>query len=98
VERSNGKIGRLPDKVFADLLLRYRDEVSVGKDGSRWELLRIAVQVGTLLASGVNHDPDPLAKVRLSDLGPEHFAQWRDRRLLDVSPATVLRVSEVCFQ
>jgi len=36
----------------------------------------------------------------LSDLGPEHFADWRDRRLSEVSPATVLRewnlLSAIC--
>jgi len=91
VERSNTKLGRIPDKLFADLLIRYRDEVSVTKDGSRWERLRIAVLLGEPLASGLVRDPDPLAKVRLPDLGPEHFADWRDRRLLNVSSATVLR-------
>lgn len=91
VERSNNKLGRIPDKLFADLLIRYRDEVSVAKDGSRWEILRIAVLLGEPLASGLVRDPDPLAKVRLPDLGPEHFANWRDQRLLKVSTATVLR-------
>lgn len=90
-ERSNTKLGRIPDKLFADLLVRYRDEVSVAKDGSRWEKLRIAVLLGEPLASGLDRNADPLAKVRLPDLGPEHFADWRDRRLLNVSPATVLR-------
>lgn len=87
VERSNNKLGRIPDKLFADLLIRYRDEVSVAKDGSRWEILRIAVLLGEPLASGLVRDSDPLAKVHLSDLGPEHFANWRDRRLLKVSNA-----------
>nr|SPS04983.1 putative integrase/recombinase HI_1572 [Candidatus Nitrotoga fabula] len=91
VERSNTKLGRIPDKLFSDLLIRYRDEVSVTKDGNRWERLRIAVLLGESLASGLIRTPDPLAKVRLPDLGPEHFADWRDRRLLNVSPSTVLR-------
>lgn len=34
---------------------------------------------------------DPLADVMLADIGPEHFGAYRDRRLLKVSPATVIR-------
>lgn len=34
---------------------------------------------------------DDLAQVRLPDIGPEHIAAWRDRRLAKVSPATVRR-------
>jgi integrase len=34
---------------------------------------------------------DPLADVMLADIGPEHFGAYRDRRLVKVSPATVIR-------
>ncbi len=47
--------------------------------------------LGEPLACGVKRDPDPLVQVRILDLGSEHFAAWRDRRLLKVSAATVLR-------
>lgn len=68
------------DKPFSALLERYRDEVSVTKRGARWETLRI----GLLLR-------DEIAKVRLPVLSSIHFADWRDRRLKQVSPASVLR-------
>jgi len=34
---------------------------------------------------------DPIADVMLADIGPEHFGAYRDRRLLKVAPATVIR-------
>jgi integrase len=81
-----GKLGKIPDKSFADLLVRYRDEVVDRKDGARWDRLRIDALLG-----GPQRAADPLAHVRLPDLGPEHFGAWRDRRLATVSPATVRR-------
>lgn len=91
LDHAAGKLGRVPDKLFADLICRYRDEVTSSKDGARWEQLRFAALLGEPLAGGVQRDSDPLVQVRLLDLGPEHFAAWRDRRLLKVSAATVLR-------
>lgn len=74
-----GHIG-IPDRPFADLLERYRNEVSITKRGARWEHLRI----GLLLR-------DEIAKVRLPALSTVHFAAWRDRRLKSVSAASVRR-------
>jgi integrase len=78
---ATGQLGRIPDQSFGDLLIRYRDTVSVHKDGARWETVRI----NRLLKS------DELVAVRLKNLGPESFAAWRDRRLAEVSAATVNR-------
>lgn len=75
-----GKRGAVPDKSFGDLLEKYADEVSSAKRGERWERMRIG-----LLCR------DELAKVKLADLAPEHFAGWRDRRLRAVSAASVRR-------
>lgn len=90
-DASAGRIGKSPDHTFGELLQRYARDVSTGKDGGRWECLRIAAICGEPLDDGARREPDPLARVRLPNLAPEHFAAWRDRRLREVSPGTVLR-------
>jgi integrase len=77
----DGKAGKIPDKSFAQLLERYRDEVSAHKRGERWESIRLNMIIA-------KHD---LAAVRLADLDATHIAAWRDRRLRDVSAASVRR-------
>lgn len=70
---------------FREVLQRTLEEVSL----SRTDELR----VNALLS-------DTLADVMLPDLGPQHFAEYRDRRLKQVSPATVIRefrtIGSVC--
>lgn len=63
-----------------DMFDRYAREVSPGKRGRRWELVRLDF-LGR----------DQLADLKLSEVGPHHIAQWRDRRLKDVSGSTVNR-------
>lgn len=75
-----GKHGTVPDKLFSDLLIRYRDTVSVTKRGERWETVRL----DKLLL-------DPLALIGLQYFNASHVADWRDRRLKEVSAASVLR-------
>ncbi|QDF97675.1 hypothetical protein CJ010_14610 [Azoarcus sp. DD4] len=75
-----GVRGVVLDKPVSALLERYRDEVSVRKRGERWERMRI----GLFLR-------DKLADVRLPNLSPADVAAWRDRRLAQVSAASVLR-------
>lgn len=65
---------------FGDLLDRYAREVSPGKKGARWEIIRLE-----------RLQRDPLAKVQLAELKPSHFADWRDRRLKEVQASSVLR-------
>ncbi|MCI4427745.1 MAG: site-specific integrase [Burkholderiales bacterium] len=78
---ASGKSGLAPPGArFGDLLRRYIDEVLPGHRGGRPEALRLEAVLR-----------DEIASVRLSDLGPEHFAAWRDRRLLRVSGASVIR-------
>lgn len=78
---ADGKNGRIPDKSFADLLTRYRDEVSSTKRGARWESIRIDMIMRS----------DALATVRLRNLDASDIAAWRDRRLRAVSAASVRR-------
>jgi integrase len=80
VERELEAGGDIPDKTFGELLEKYRDEVSESKKGYRWE----AARIGLLLR-------DPIADVRLPQLAQPDCAAWRDRRLREVSPASVRR-------
>lgn len=73
------------DKVAAktplgDVLDRYAREVSPSKRGHRWELVRLG-KLGR----------DRIARITLADLKPSDLADWRDRRLREVSGATVRR-------
>lgn len=72
--------GRADYGTFGDLLGRYAREVSAKKRGERWEVIRIA-----------RLRRDRIATVRLADLAPAHLADWRDRRLQEVAPASVGR-------
>jgi len=74
------RLGEVPNKPFSDLLERYSESVSVHKRSKKWEQNRI-VYLCT----------DDLAKVLLPNIQPVDFANWRDRRLREVSAATILR-------
>lgn len=67
--------------LFADLMNRYCDKVSQYKRGGDKEVLRIMAFVRR----------DPLAQVPLEHLSPQAVAEWRDARLQQVAPGTVLR-------
>lgn len=67
-------------RTFADLLTRYAKEVSPTKKGARWEAVRITLFLR-----------DRIAATPLSALDATHVAQWRDRRLQDVSGPSVRR-------
>lgn len=71
--------------AFREVLQRALDELNL----SRTDFLRIR----KLLS-------DKIADVMLPDLGPPHFADYRDRRLQAVSPASVIRefhtISSIC--
>lgn len=86
----DGIQGNAPKSLyFADLIARYRDEITPTKRGSRAETYRLnrALQ-------------SELADIKVSDLRPYHFAQWRDNRKKEVQDATVRReletLSSVC--
>ncbi len=67
-------------KTLADLLARYREEVSPTKRGGRWERIRLAALEAMLPA-----------RKRLADVTPADFAAWRDKRMREVEPGSVLR-------
>ncbi|KFI25513.1 integrase [Haematobacter missouriensis] len=70
----------VPSGTFGDLLDRYSREVSDKKRGSRWETIRIE-----------KIRKDKLAQVQLAALKASDLADWRDRRLAEVAPASVNR-------
>lgn len=69
--------------LFGDLLDRYAREVSTKKRGARPEIIRID-----------RIRRDKIAKRALGDLTVQDFADWRDRRLQEVKPASVRRELE----
>jgi integrase len=76
-EESSGKV---PNKPFRDLLVRYSREVSSKKRGAKREQKMINVFLR-----------DSVADVSLRLLAPTDIAAWRDRRLNQVSGSTVAR-------
>lgn len=88
----SGKYGSVPDKQVSDLVIKYLSEVVIHKKGAREEEFRFNRLLGVgKEADGSERVMDPLGFVRLQYLGPEHIAEWRDRRLKKVSAASVLR-------
>jgi len=65
---------------FSDILDRYAREVSPGKRGHRWEVVRLE-----------RIRRDTIAKRPIGSLTAQDFADWRDRRLGEVSPSSVRR-------
>lgn len=87
-----GKHGdKAVDSTFGQMLIRYAEEVSPGKDGARWERIRIRSITEGRPELFPPVPPDPIAAVRLADLNERHVAAWRDRRLRQVSAGSVLR-------
>lgn len=71
---------RLERTTVADLLTRYRDEVTAGKRGAASETKRIDVFLR-----------ENWADLTLARIAPLTFAQHRDKRLREVKAATVIR-------
>jgi len=65
---------------FGEVMARYASEVSPTKRGERWEVIRLD-----------KLKRDPIAAKRLGDLSAPDFSNWRDKRLREVSPASVKR-------
>jgi len=70
----------LPDYTWAQALLKFEETVSCHRSGAQWERLRFQRFAQAAFAG-----------LRLGDLKPEDFAQWRDARLQHVKPGTVAR-------
>jgi integrase len=65
---------------LGELFDRYAREVSPTKRGHRWEVIRLE-KLGR----------DKISGVMLADLAASNFADWRDRRLKEVAPGSVIR-------
>jgi integrase len=68
--------------TFADALRRYAKDVSPTKRGHRRETLTIEAML---------RYPHLPINVKMCEISPSHFADWRDARLKQVTPGTVLR-------
>lgn len=68
------------DMTFGALMDKYARERSPSKRGARWEMIRLE-----------KLQRDPVAKVKLGALSATDFANWRDDRLREVAPASVIR-------
>jgi integrase len=79
-EIEEGFLGKIPNKTFGDLLERYDRDVSPLKAGHVRETKTIALIL-----------KDDIASVRLEELCSRHIAEWRDRRIKQVSGSTVCR-------
>lgn len=67
-------------KKFADVLIRYAEEVSITKRGHRWEDIRLR-----------RISRDKIGKIAVGKLTSMDLADWRDRRLKEVAGASVRR-------
>jgi len=76
-----GRAGRMGEvKTVGDALERYRDEISIGKPSERWQFNK------------VRHLSEfTLYHVYLKDLTSTHLAEFRDLRLSQVKPGTVIK-------
>lgn len=72
--------GGIPNKSFGEVIDAYRLAVTPSKKSARWEDIRLRRTM-----------KDPIADARLPKFCPDDVAAWRDRRLGQVSPASVLR-------
>jgi integrase len=81
--RSYAKLPPAVKFTLADLLLKYADEVSPTKRGSRWEIIRL---------KKLAMDVDLPINKPVIDCTSEALGIWRDKRLSkEIKPNTVLR-------
>lgn len=66
------------ETLFGDMLDEYGRKVSNFKRGARWEIIRIQ-----------KLRRDKISQIKLRDLKPAHFAEWRDRQ--NLAPASIIR-------
>lgn len=77
-QRTTGAASKATTQTCADAFDRYEREVSVKKDGARWESLRLRAFARS-----------ELGKVRIADLDASHIAAWRDARLKETTTRKV---------
>jgi integrase len=66
--------------TVSEVFDRYAREVSVQRKGEKWEVVRLN-KIGR----------DKIGEIMISKLRSSDIADWRDRRLLEVKPASVAR-------
>jgi len=71
---------RLPDHTLKEALRRFAENVSQARKGGRWERARLGLL-----------ERDQLAPKRLQSITRTDIAEWRDRRLAEVSAGSVRR-------
>lgn len=67
-----------------DVFDKYAREHSHKKRGARWEIVRLE-----------KLKRDPIAQIKLSDLKPVHFADWRDAQLRTLAAGSVIREMQI---
>lgn len=72
---------RASNLTLKDALEKYKEEVTPGKAGKRWEEVRLSKFVNDLEFVGE----------RIVDIGTDQIAAWRDERLKTVKPPSVRR-------
>jgi integrase len=77
-----GKRGQFPAKTFAQAIERYVEEVTPSKATAKTEEHRF---------EAIRKKYPALVKRLLTELRPEHIAEWRDDRLKKVTAGTVQR-------
>ena len=70
----------LQQVTLGQLVERYRDTVSIKKRGAEVERIVLAAFLR-----------QPICRKRLSEIGPEDFAAYRDERLKAIKPSTLKR-------
>ena len=86
-EASAGALQIAPAHLtVGDLLRRYLEQETPKKRGARSETIRIKRLIGDGKVGA-----DPLCGIPLNQVGRADIVDWRERRLKEVSPATVAR-------
>jgi len=80
--RNEGKKAPKERHTLADAFDRYERDVSPSKKGHKWEKIRL---------EAFRKDPNVPSGKLMCNLTTEMFVEWRDARLKDVSPGSVLR-------
>lgn len=77
--RRGSALGATGWKTFSQAAQRYLAEVSVKKEGEKWEKFRLGAMV------------EHFGDIELSRIGQPEIAEWRDKRIESVSGSTVNR-------
>lgn len=81
-----GEARTLGKHTLLEGLRQYARDVSPSKRGGAWERVRLRAMEGR-----EDKPADELVARPMASIGEDHIAAWRDRRLKQVSPATVRR-------